>query len=71
MLYMRHMGRLNSATGVSLHSLSAPPLVEPHHIQNKLQPVVSLTPFDHQNINLFQGIPPSIISVDKSLQVLK
>ncbi|GJY09079.1 CheY-like superfamily protein [Tanacetum coccineum] len=53
------LGRLNSATGVSLPSLSAPPLVQPHHIQNKLQPVVSSTPLNHQNMNLFQGIPPS------------
>ncbi|MFS7935297.1 putative response regulator and transcription factor RR-B-type family [Helianthus anomalus] len=50
------LGRLNSATGVSLHSLTAPPLVQPNHTQTKLQPVVSS---NHQNMNLFQGIPPS------------
>lgn len=53
------LGRLNSAPTVSLHSLSAPPLVQTNHIQNKLQPVVSSTPLNHQNMNLFQGIPPS------------
>ncbi|KAI7757400.1 hypothetical protein M8C21_007152 [Ambrosia artemisiifolia] len=50
------LGRLNSATGVALHSLTAPPLVQPNHTQTKLQPVVSS---NHQNVNLFQGIPPS------------
>ncbi|GJU66855.1 two-component response regulator ARR12-like protein [Tanacetum coccineum] len=68
------LGRLNSATGVSLHSLSAPPLVQPNHIQNKLQPVASSSPLIHQNMNLFQGTPPSLdldnqqifISVDES-----
>ncbi|KAI3801740.1 hypothetical protein L1987_29854 [Smallanthus sonchifolius] len=51
------LGRLNSATGVALHSLTAPPLVQPNHTQTKLQPgpVVSS---NHQNMNLFQGIPP-------------
>ncbi|XP_024961251.1 two-component response regulator ARR12-like isoform X1 [Cynara cardunculus var. scolymus] len=47
------LGRLNSATGVTLHSLMAPPLVQPNHTQNKLQPV------NHQNMNLFQEIPSS------------
>ena len=37
------LGRLNSATGVTLHSLTAPPLVQPNHAQNKLQPI------NHQN----------------------
>ncbi|KAI3771828.1 hypothetical protein L6452_02997 [Arctium lappa] len=45
------LGRLNSATGVTLHSLMAPPLVQ--ETQNKLRPV------NHQNMNLFQDIPSS------------
>lgn len=54
------LGRLNSATGVTLHSLTGPPMVQPNHsIQNKLQPVVSAIPPNHQNLNLFQGIPTS------------
>lgn len=47
------LGRLNSATGVTLHSLTSPPLVQPNHTQNKLQPL------NHQNMNPFQEIPSS------------
>ncbi|KAK1420948.1 hypothetical protein QVD17_22932 [Tagetes erecta] len=50
------LGRLNSATGVALHSLTSSPLVQPNHAPNKLQTVASS---NHQNMNLFQGIPPS------------
>ncbi|KAD3067975.1 hypothetical protein E3N88_35855 [Mikania micrantha] len=50
------LGRLNSATGVALHSLTAPPLVQPNHGQTKLQPVASS---NHLNMIPFQGIPPS------------
>lgn len=53
------LGRLNSATGVALHSITAPPSVQPNHTQNKLLPVVSSMPTNHQNVNRFQGIPPS------------
>lgn len=53
------LGRLNSATGVTLHSLTGPPMVQPNHTQNKLQPVVSAMPPNHQNLNFFQGIPTS------------
>ncbi|KAI3513855.1 hypothetical protein L1887_12061 [Cichorium endivia] len=53
------LGRLNSATGVTLHSLTAPPMVQPNHTQNKLQPVVPAMLPNQQNLNLFQGIPPS------------
>ncbi|KAJ9548387.1 hypothetical protein OSB04_020930, partial [Centaurea solstitialis] len=41
------LGRLNSATGVTLHGLTVPPLAQPNHAQNKLQPAY------HQNTNLF------------------
>ncbi|KAJ9548489.1 hypothetical protein OSB04_021032 [Centaurea solstitialis] len=41
------LGRLNSATGVTLHGLTVPPLPQPNHTQNKLQPAY------HQNTNLF------------------
>ncbi|XP_076922268.1 two-component response regulator ORR22-like [Bidens hawaiensis] len=50
------LGRLNSATGVALHGLTAPPLVLPNHTQTKIPPVVSS---NHQNMNHFQGIPQS------------
>ncbi|XP_071697935.1 two-component response regulator ARR12-like isoform X2 [Rutidosis leptorrhynchoides] len=53
------LGRLNSASGVTLHSLTAPPLVQANHTQNKLLPVVSSVSQNHQNGNLFQGIQPS------------
>ncbi|GKE14569.1 two-component response regulator ARR12-like protein [Tanacetum coccineum] len=46
------LGRLNSATGVSLHSLSAPPLVQPNHIQNKLQPVMLV----QNSCRVWQGV---------------
>ncbi|KAL8206303.1 hypothetical protein R6Q57_009854 [Mikania cordata] len=50
------LGRLNSATGVALHSLTAPPLVQSNHAQTKLQPVASS---NHLNMIPFQGTPPS------------
>ncbi|KVH93713.1 CheY-like superfamily [Cynara cardunculus var. scolymus] len=62
------LGRLNSATGVTLHSLTSPSMIQPTHPQNltnsigsltKFQPVVLPTPPNHQNTNLFQGIPSS------------
>ncbi|KAK9060682.1 hypothetical protein SSX86_021388 [Deinandra increscens subsp. villosa] len=62
------LGRLNSATGMTLHSLTAPTLIQPTHTQsltgsvislNKFQPVVLPTPPNHQPTNLFQGIPTS------------
>ncbi|KAK1417181.1 hypothetical protein QVD17_26304 [Tagetes erecta] len=62
------LGRLNSATGVTLHSLTAPSLIQPTHTQNlsgsvaslnKFQPVVLPTPSNHQSTHPFQGIPTS------------
>ncbi|KAL8189560.1 hypothetical protein R6Q57_029126 [Mikania cordata] len=62
------LGRLNSPTGVTLHSLTAPTLIQPTHTQNltspvsslnKFQPVVLPAPPNHQPTNLFQGIPTS------------
>ncbi|KAI7728543.1 hypothetical protein M8C21_001061 [Ambrosia artemisiifolia] len=62
------LGRLNSATGMTLHSLTGPSLIQPTHAQNltssvsslnKFQPVVLPTPPNHQPTNLFQGIPTS------------
>ncbi|KAJ0523723.1 putative response regulator and transcription factor RR-B-type family [Helianthus annuus] len=65
------LGRLNSATGMTLHSLTGPSLIQPTHTQNltgsvssvsslnKFQPVVLPTPPNHQPANLFQGIPTS------------
>ncbi|KAI3775376.1 hypothetical protein L1987_49949 [Smallanthus sonchifolius] len=62
------LGRLNSATGMTLHSLTAPSLIQPTHTQNltgsvsslnKFQQVVLPTPPNHQPTNLFQGIPTS------------
>lgn len=61
------LGRLNSPNGVSLHSLTAPSLIQPTPTQNltgsinslnKFQPVL-LTPQNNQNPNHFQGIPMS------------
>lgn len=50
------LSRLNSATGVAVHSFTSPPLVQSSHAQSKLQTVASS---NNQNMNLFQGIPPS------------
>ncbi|KAI3524335.1 hypothetical protein L1887_02988 [Cichorium endivia] len=56
------LGRLNSATGMTLHSLASPAIIQPTHTQNlthsinslnKFQPVVLPTPQTHQNTNLF------------------
>ncbi|CAI9285667.1 unnamed protein product [Lactuca saligna] len=61
------LGRLNSATGMTLHSLTSPSIIQPTHTQNlthsinslnKFQPVVLPTPQTHQthqNTNLFQS----------------
>nr|XP_043624649.1 two-component response regulator ARR12-like [Erigeron canadensis] len=60
------LGRLNSATGMTLHSLTTPSLIQPTHTQNltissinKFQPVVLPPPTNHQTTNLFQGVPTS------------
>ncbi|KAI3803068.1 hypothetical protein L1987_31216 [Smallanthus sonchifolius] len=62
------LGRLNSATGMTLHSFTAPSLIQPTHTQNltgsvcslnKFQQVELPTPPNHQPTNLFQGIPTS------------
>ncbi|PWA66027.1 response regulator 12 [Artemisia annua] len=62
------LSRLNSATGMTLHSLASPSMVQPTHTQNltnsiapinKFQPVVLQSPQNHQSTNLFQGIPTS------------
>ncbi|KAL8235000.1 hypothetical protein R6Q59_021100 [Mikania micrantha] len=62
------LGRLNSPTGVTLHSLTAPTLIQPTHTQNltnpvsslnKFQPVVLPAPPNHQPVNLFPGSPTS------------
>ncbi|XP_076910887.1 two-component response regulator ORR22-like [Bidens hawaiensis] len=59
------LGRLNSATGMTLHSLTGPSLIQPTHTPNmtgavsslnKFQPVVLPTTSNHQPANLFQGI---------------
>ncbi|KAK1414010.1 hypothetical protein QVD17_29747 [Tagetes erecta] len=60
------LGRLNSPTGVTLHNLTTPTLIQPTHTQNltgpisslnKFQPVVSPLPPNQQPTNIFQGIP--------------
>ncbi|KAF5776491.1 putative response regulator and transcription factor RR-A-type family [Helianthus annuus] len=62
------LGRLSSATGMTLHSLTTPALIQPTHTQNltgsvnslnKFQPVVLPTPPNHQPTSLLQGIPTS------------
>ncbi|KAL8223457.1 hypothetical protein R6Q57_018932 [Mikania cordata] len=62
------LGRLNNATGVTLHSLTAPTLVLMTHTQNlngsvsqlnNSQPVVLPAPPNHQPVNLFTGSPTS------------
>lgn len=50
------LGRLNSATGMVIHSLTAPPVVPSNHTQMRIPPVVSP---NHQNMNLLQGTPQS------------
>lgn len=62
------LSRLNSATGMTLHSLASPSMMQPTHTLNltdsiapiyKFQPVVLPTPQNHQSTNLFLGIPTS------------
>ncbi|KAD2394241.1 hypothetical protein E3N88_41218 [Mikania micrantha] len=62
------LSRLNNATGVTLHSLTAPTLVRMTHTQNlngsvspfnNSQPVVLPAPPNHQPVNLFPGSPTS------------
>lgn len=62
------LSRLSSATGMTLHSLTSPSMIQPTHTQNltnsiapinKFQPVVLQSPQNNQSTNLFQGIPTS------------
>ncbi|XP_076937244.1 two-component response regulator ARR12-like [Bidens hawaiensis] len=60
------LGRLNSATGMTLHSLTSPNLIQPTHTQNLTGPVNSLNKFhpvglppNHQPTSLLHGIPTS------------
>ncbi|XP_071742199.1 two-component response regulator ORR24-like isoform X2 [Rutidosis leptorrhynchoides] len=59
------LGRLNSATGMTLNSLTSPSLIQPSHAPNltnsisNLQSVVLPTPSNHQTPNVLQGIPTS------------
>lgn len=66
------LGRLNSATGMTLHSLTTPsmiqptpPMIQPTHTQNLTNSITSINKFqpvvlpNHQPTNVFQGIPTS------------
>ncbi|GJY11145.1 response regulator 12 [Tanacetum coccineum] len=60
------LSRLNSATGMTLHSFASPSMIQPTHTQNltnsiapinKFQPVNK--PNNQSTLNVFQGIPTS------------
>ncbi|GJU75925.1 response regulator 12 [Tanacetum coccineum] len=60
------LSRLNSATGMTLHSFASPSMIQPTHTQNLTNSIAPINKFqlvnkpNHQStLNVFQGIPTS------------